>query len=105
MAPTDWIEEEEAVYWTNGTNSGWTGTASEEQKVVVIRDPALAQSNARLSIRNNQLSEKVLELQVEVNELKIFKKKVAILEKILKEIESNTSKVKIARLIRNINVR
>lgn len=103
MAPTDWADDEyEQVRWNRHADNEWnSSTASNNYgagaKIVTIEDPDLRKNHDKLIKRYEALKK-------ETKELRKFKKKASVLERVLKEIENNAPKLKIARLVRRIGV-
>ena len=103
MAPTDWADDEyEQVRWNRQDDNAWHSPTANDYgdapvRTVTIEDPDLRKKHDKLEKRNAKL-------QKEVSELREFKKKATVLEKLLNEIKKNTPKIKIARLVRRIGV-
>lgn len=105
MKPTDLLdmnEEDDLRYWTSRDNNEWNNPTTsnmygDKVKIVTLEDPALREKYDRLEKRNAKL-------QKEVSDLREFKKKATVLEKLLNEIKKNTSSNSIARLVRRIGI-
>ena len=91
MKPTDLLdmndEDDDLRYWSARHNNEWNSPTTSNMyggdvKIVTLEDPDLRKNYDKLEKRNAKL-------QKEVSELREFKKKATVLEKLLNEIKKN----------------